>query len=66
MISVPRALSQAAACGNSLLQEMVVLSVHGMLHLIGYDHVTAADAARMRERARQALAGLGLESGTDV
>ena len=33
--------------------------VHGMLHLLGYDHVRAADAKRMEARERALLARLG-------
>jgi len=37
-ISVPRASEQAAECGWSLRREMELLMVHGVLHLLGYDH----------------------------
>jgi probable rRNA maturation factor len=66
VISVPRALSQAAAYGNSFQQEMVFLAVHGMLHLLGYDDETEPGAARMMERTRQVMDRLGLGAGGDV
>ncbi len=36
------------------------LMVHGVLHLLGYDHETDEDAARMEKLERKALAGLGI------
>ena len=36
------------------------LIVHGLLHLLGYDHETDDDAERMEALEREALAGLGL------
>jgi probable rRNA maturation factor len=66
VISVPKALSQADAYGNSFKAEMVFLAVHGMLHLLGYDDETEPDAARMMEIARQVMDKLGLEAGRDA
>jgi len=66
VISVPRALNQAAAYGNSFQQEMVFLAVHGMLHLLGYDDETDPGAARMMEIARQVMDKLGLGAVRDV
>ena len=34
------AAQQAAAAGHSALEEMLLLTIHGTLHLLGYDHVT--------------------------
>ncbi|MDH7577303.1 MAG: rRNA maturation RNase YbeY [Bacillota bacterium] len=65
VISVPRALEQAAACGNSLAQEVVFLAVHGMLHLLGYDHGTPGEAARMRGKEKRVLDRLGFEVRED-
>jgi probable rRNA maturation factor len=38
----------------------VYLSVHGMLHLLGYDHLEEADKVRMREKEEQVMAELDL------
>lgn len=47
VISLPRAEAQADAAGCSLRDELELLIVHGTLHLLGYDHVTPAEKARM-------------------
>jgi len=53
-------LREAAAQGKSTEAHFAHLIVHGMLHLLGYDHETGAkDAARMEAREREILAGLG-------
>lgn len=38
VISVPKAQDQAASAGHSLQAELQLLTIHGVLHLIGYDH----------------------------
>ena len=43
IISVQIAERQAAAQGHDLLHELVHLSVHGLCHLLGYDHATPAE-----------------------
>ena len=42
-ICVPQALRQAAEIGNSKERELSFLFVHGMLHLLGYDHMKVED-----------------------
>ena len=39
------AAQQAAAAGHSTMQEMLLLTIHGILHLLGYDHVTPGAGA---------------------
>lgn len=46
-ICVPRALDQAKEIGNSSDREMKFLFCHGMLHLLGYDHMKEEDAKIM-------------------
>lgn len=53
VISVETAARQALALGHSLSDELVVLQVHGLLHLLGYRH----DAAEEREEMRAAEEG---------
>ncbi|HLI13149.1 MAG TPA: rRNA maturation RNase YbeY [Alphaproteobacteria bacterium] len=53
VISVETARRQAARRGASVAAEAERLLVHGLLHLLGYDHErSAAEAARMRRRER--------------
>lgn len=47
VVCVPVAARQAAERGESLLQELEVLAVHGLLHLLGYDDETPAGAGEM-------------------
>ena len=47
MISVPQVRRQAKRIGRSITQEFSLMIVHGMLHLMGYDHETIADETRM-------------------
>lgn len=42
-ICVPRALEQAKEIGNTPQRELCFLFVHGLLHLLGYDHMTKED-----------------------
>jgi probable rRNA maturation factor len=60
-ISVTTALGQAAEQGHSLLTEIKVLILHGLLHLAGYDH--ESDAGRMARRERLLRAKLKLPQG---
>jgi probable rRNA maturation factor len=46
-ISVARAAAQAAAGGHSLAAELQLLTVHGVLHLLGHDHDEPAAKAAM-------------------
>jgi probable rRNA maturation factor len=41
--------------------EMALMVVHGLLHLLGYDHVVDAEAEHMERRERDVLAGFGVE-----
>jgi probable rRNA maturation factor len=60
VISVDRARSQAEDYGHSVDREISFLTVHGILHLLGWDHQTPADEARMMAKTEGILAGLGL------
>ncbi len=60
VISLPRAVEQAAEYGHSLERETAFLAVHGTLHLLGYDHGSPEAEGRMMELTEQALAPLGL------
>lgn len=60
VISLETAERQAAEFGHSLEREMAYLTVHGMLHLVGYDHEEEADKAAMRRQEENILAALGI------
>jgi probable rRNA maturation factor len=47
VISLPQARRQAVQQGKRLSQELALLLVHGILHLLGYDHVTKAQEKKM-------------------
>lgn len=51
---------EAAAAGKRLDDHLSHLVVHGTLHLLGYDHETAEDAAEMEPLEVRALAALGI------
>lgn len=51
---------EAGAQGKALADHLQHLVTHGVLHLLGYDHETDAEAAEMEGLERQILAGLGI------
>lgn len=55
VISFPTAARQAAERGRALAAEIAHLLVHGVLHLLGYDHAEPEEARRMREREEALL-----------
>lgn len=60
IISVDTAERQANALGISLENELALLTVHGILHLLGYEDETEAGAVQMRVR-EQAILGASLQ-----
>jgi probable rRNA maturation factor len=62
VISVEKAIEQAEEYGHTLQREIGYLTVHSMLHLMGYDHVDGGvEAVRMREKEENVLTNLGLK-----
>ncbi|MFW6102760.1 MAG: rRNA maturation RNase YbeY [Chloroflexota bacterium] len=55
VISYPQAVEQAQEEGHSTIQELTLLVIHGLLHLLGYDHEVPEESALMRSRERQLL-----------
>lgn len=60
IISVPRAREQADEYNHSFERELGFLSVHGFLHLLGYDHMNELDEKKMFDRQKEILDGYGL------
>ncbi len=54
-ISYERCVSQAADYGHSVKREFCYLAVHGLLHLLGYDHMTDEDKKEMRTLEEEIL-----------
>ena len=62
VISVETAVRQAESYGHTLQREIGFLTVHSMLHLLGYDHVNGGiEAVHMREKEEHVLTELGLK-----
>ena len=60
-ISLERAEAQAAEFGHSVQRELCYLTVHSVLHLLGYDHLDEGPMkAQMREREEAILGALGI------
>lgn len=55
IISLPRAVEQAEDYGHSLRREVAFLLVHGLLHILGYNHKTDSDKNEMREAEEKLL-----------
>ena len=60
VISLERVAAQADEYGHSPLRELSFLTVHGMLHLLGYDHMEEADRREMEEEQRIVMEELGI------
>lgn len=60
ILSVERAEEQAVDYGHSLRREIAFLTVHGMLHLLGYDHMEEADRLEMEKEQRYVMEQLGI------
>ena len=60
IISVERAEEQAADYGHSLRREVAFLTVHGMLHLLGYDHMEDEEREEMEAEQRFVMDKLGI------
>ena len=60
-ISLERAAAQAAEFGHSVQRELCYLTVHSVLHLLGYDHMDEGPMkAQMRAREETILESLGI------
>lgn len=61
-LCIPKVYEQSTQYAHSIQREFAYLTVHSMLHLLGYDHETGGiEQVRMREREEEVLARLGLQ-----
>lgn len=62
IIAYPYTAAQAAQYGHDLADTLVLLVIHGTLHLLGYDHDTPANRATMWTAQAKALQSLGVDT----
>lgn len=60
-ISLNTARAQAVEYGHPLSRELAFLTVHGMLHLLGFDHIKKEDEEIMKTHAEKILDGAGFQ-----
>ena len=61
VINLGRAHEQAGSFGHSFTREVAYLLVHGLLHLLGYDHVDKLDSSIMRAQEEEILSKFRLK-----
>ncbi len=61
IISYPQAKRQAEGLGHETKDELAFLTIHGVFHLLGYDHEIVSEAELMREMETRALGKMGIE-----
>ena len=59
-VCIKRAKEQAIEYGHSFERELHYLIVHGIMHCLGYDHITDEEKAEMRENEELILSKLGI------
>lgn len=64
VISMEKAVEQAAAFGHTLQREVGYLTAHSVLHLLGYDHIDNMERVRMREKEELIMEQLGLPASS--
>ena len=60
-ICVPKMKAQAEEYGHSITREMGFLTIHGLLHLLGYDHMTKEEEKIMFAKQEEILNAYGLK-----
>jgi len=60
LISMPYATRSAEKAGHPLESEVQLLAIHGVLHLLGYDHADTDEKARMWKAQAEVLKSIGL------
>ena len=60
-ISIDKCIEQSKEYGHSLMREFCFLCVHGMLHLLGYDHMNKEDEKEMFSLQEEILDEMGIK-----
>ena len=60
IVSIDRARAQAVEYGHSFKREIIFLIVHGMLHLLGYDHMEESERLEMEAEQKFVMAELNI------
>lgn len=60
-ISIDRTYAQAKLYNHSVLRELCFLATHGVLHLLGYDHMNLKDEKIMFDKQEQLLESYGIK-----
>ena len=63
VISYPQVVQQSGEQGHGVHRELALVTVHGMLHLLGYDHKQSRGRQYMRAREREILRKLNFTEG---
>lgn len=62
VLSYDKAKEQATCYGHAIEREIAFLTIHSMLHLMGYDHMTLDEENVMRQKQREILKEVGLSN----
>jgi len=60
-ISYDKVISQAEEYGHSTKREICFLAIHGLLHLLGYDHMNKEDEEKMFKLQKELLNSYGIK-----
>ena len=60
VVSTAKVMEQAREYGHSYLRELAYLTVHGMFHLLGYDHINQEEKTIMREKEESVLNSINI------
>jgi probable rRNA maturation factor len=60
IISLPRATAQAIEANHPVAEELSMLAIHGVLHLLGYDHQDESEKTEMWQKQASYLLSLGI------
>jgi len=66
VLSLEKAKEQSEEYSHSFLREACYLTVHSILHLLGYDHMNPADKKRMRAKEEEILRNFDMTRGSNI